>query len=192
MARDAELTKQKLLDAATAEFAAFGIAGARIDRIASAAGVNKQLIYAYFGNKDDLFDAAFSAYVTRSLEDVQFDASNLPAYAGRLFDRFEKKPEELRLSTWYRLERPEGTSLEAVIAINKSRIQRLRDAQRSGQLASHFDPVQLLTLIQAVATSWATTNPEFAASRPTSRASRRRTVVEAVRRLIESDDAGGT
>lgn len=188
MARDAERTKQKLLETATAEFAAFGIAGARIDRIARSAGVNKQLIYAYFGNKEDLFNAAFSASVTRSLEDVLFDATDLPAYAGRLFDRFDDKPEELRLSTWYRLERPEGTSLEAVIAINKSRIGRLRDAQRSGQLASHFDPVQLLTLVQAVATSWATANPEFAASRPTSPAGRRQTVVEAVRRLIESND----
>ena len=60
MVRDAEATKARLLEAATAEFAAYGIAGARIDRIAAAASVNKQMIYAYFGSKDALFDVVFS------------------------------------------------------------------------------------------------------------------------------------
>ena len=40
MAWDVERTKQLLLDAATAEFSAYGMAGARIDRIAASAGVN--------------------------------------------------------------------------------------------------------------------------------------------------------
>ena len=51
MARDAEQTKQRLLEAAIAEFSAYGIAGARVDRIAAGAGVNKSLIYSYFGSK---------------------------------------------------------------------------------------------------------------------------------------------
>ena len=47
----------RILDAATAEFSARGIAGARVDRIADAAACNKALLYSYFGNKDQLFDA---------------------------------------------------------------------------------------------------------------------------------------
>jgi hypothetical protein len=35
-------------------------------------------------------------------------ATDLPAYAGRLFDYFEDNPDQLRLSIWYRLERPQG------------------------------------------------------------------------------------
>ena len=60
--RDAEATKARLLAAATAEFAAYGVAGARVDRIAGAAQANKQLIYAYFGSKDDLFDAVLATH----------------------------------------------------------------------------------------------------------------------------------
>jgi AcrR family transcriptional regulator len=58
--RDAARTKQRLLDAACDEFAEYGIAGGRVERIAAAAGCNKALIYAYFDSKDALFDAAFA------------------------------------------------------------------------------------------------------------------------------------
>ena len=58
--RNATATKQRLLQAATDEFAAHGIAGARVDRLADTAQANKQLIYAYFGSKDGLFDAALT------------------------------------------------------------------------------------------------------------------------------------
>ena len=56
--RDAARTKQRLLDAACDEFAKYGIAGGRVERIAAAARCNKALIYAYFDSKDALFDAA--------------------------------------------------------------------------------------------------------------------------------------
>ena len=53
--RDADRTQQEILAAATAEFAAHGFGGARIDAIAERAGVNKKLIYYYFEGKDELF-----------------------------------------------------------------------------------------------------------------------------------------
>ena len=46
--RDPVAAKQALIAAAVAEFATKGFAGARVDEIASAAGVNKQLVYHYF------------------------------------------------------------------------------------------------------------------------------------------------
>ena len=46
MAWDTERTKQLLLDAATEEISSFGLAGARIDRIAASAGVHKERIRA--------------------------------------------------------------------------------------------------------------------------------------------------
>src|ERR1700754_3642303 len=103
MARDADQTRKRLLDAAAAEFAALGIAGARVDRIAEAAGCNKAMIYAYFGNKEKLFDAVFTDHVADLLEQAPFDASDLPGSAGRLFDRCKDDPATLRLSTWYKL-----------------------------------------------------------------------------------------
>lgn len=181
MARDAHATRQRLLEAATAEFAEHGIAGARVDRVAAAAGCNKALIYSYFGNKDDLFEAAFARTIAEFYELVPFDAGDLPAYAGRLFDHYEAHPVTLRLSTWYRLERGNGV-LPAVSAVNSVRLERLRQAQVDGTVATHFDPVQLLVLLQAIPAAWATTNPELADA--STREFRRRTVVDAVKKLL--------
>ena len=53
--RDPERTREAILAAATAEFAAKGIGGARVDAIAARAGANKRMIYHYFGNKQRLY-----------------------------------------------------------------------------------------------------------------------------------------
>src|SRR3984893_11327714 len=53
--RNPAATRQKLLAAARREFAASGLAGARVDEIAARAGVNKQLVYHYYGDKDALY-----------------------------------------------------------------------------------------------------------------------------------------
>jgi TetR/AcrR family transcriptional regulator len=55
--RSAE-TRSRILDAALSEFAANGLAGARTEHIATAAGVNKALIYYYFESKEKLYSAA--------------------------------------------------------------------------------------------------------------------------------------
>lgn len=55
--RDSASTKERILLAATNEFAAYGYEGARVDRIADAADANKNLLYHYFGGKEDLFTA---------------------------------------------------------------------------------------------------------------------------------------
>ncbi|HLY42687.1 MAG TPA: TetR/AcrR family transcriptional regulator [Terracidiphilus sp.] len=51
-------TRARILDAALTEFSAYGLAGARTDRIATAAGVNKALLYYYFESKENLYGAA--------------------------------------------------------------------------------------------------------------------------------------
>jgi TetR/AcrR family transcriptional regulator len=53
--RNPAATRKKLLVAARREFADSGLAGARVDEIADRAGVNKQLVYHYFGDKDALY-----------------------------------------------------------------------------------------------------------------------------------------
>lgn len=60
--RDAKVSQRAILEAATEAFSARGLEGARVDEIAQAAGINKQLLYRYFGSKDDLY--------LRVLEDV--------------------------------------------------------------------------------------------------------------------------
>jgi AcrR family transcriptional regulator len=70
---DSQATRRRLLEAAIMEFSAYGIAGARVDRIASAAKANKQAIYAYFGGKDALFAAAFEDRIRDFHASVLFD-----------------------------------------------------------------------------------------------------------------------
>src|ERR1700758_3364378 len=126
MVRDAEATRQRLLDAATVEFAARGIAGARVDRIASAARSNKAQIYHYFGSKDGLFDAVFDRIVQATVSETPIDPSDLPENAGRLFARYERHPEIQRLATWYRLERGDGDEpIEAIVASNRDKVRAI-------------------------------------------------------------------
>src|SRR5882757_3235932 len=55
--RDPQRTRERILSAALAEFAAKGFAGARVDLIARRADINKRMLYHYFGNKEKLFRA---------------------------------------------------------------------------------------------------------------------------------------
>jgi len=55
MARPATVTPERILAAAATEFAARGFAGARVDRIARRARVNKAMIYYHFGSKQALY-----------------------------------------------------------------------------------------------------------------------------------------
>lgn len=54
--RDAERSKSRLLDAAQTEFAEHGLSGARVSAIVEAAGVNRQLLYHYFKDKERLYE----------------------------------------------------------------------------------------------------------------------------------------
>ncbi|MGI9324574.1 MAG: TetR/AcrR family transcriptional regulator [Pseudomonadales bacterium] len=80
--RDAEATRLKLLEAATEAFAAEGFAGVRVEHIAQRAGVNKAMIYHYFGNKEGLYQAVIGAAAAQL--HVPSDLSALRAFQGQL------------------------------------------------------------------------------------------------------------
>ena len=54
-ARNPEVTRREILEAARAEFSERGLDGARVDRIAERADANKRLIYHYFNSKEELY-----------------------------------------------------------------------------------------------------------------------------------------
>ncbi|MDF2575595.1 MAG: TetR/AcrR family transcriptional regulator [Agromyces sp.] len=119
MAWDTERTRRRLLDAATAEFAEHGLAGARVDRIAQAAGVNKERIYQYFGKKDDLFAAVLGTRLRASMDDVPMTGVGAEAvgdYAGRLFDHHLADGVIPRLVFWEGLERGTAPTTDATRA----------------------------------------------------------------------------
>jgi AcrR family transcriptional regulator len=64
-ARDAERTRKRILEAATEEFARYGLGGARVDRIAARARANKRMLYYYFASKENLFLAALEESYAR-------------------------------------------------------------------------------------------------------------------------------
>ena len=71
--RDAQRTRQRILETATRVFAQEGFEGARIDEIAEKAGSNKRMIYVYFGDKEGLYSE-----VVRELFDRLFTAGEPP------------------------------------------------------------------------------------------------------------------
>src|SRR6478735_3258030 len=131
--RSATDTRARILAAATSEFAERGLAGGRVDRIAVAAKANKERIYAYFGSKEGLFDAAFEAIIGELLDTVPFDAFDLPGYAVRLYDFALTHPNLVRLGLWYSLERPSSLEdLPQAKASTARKVESLVAAQRAG------------------------------------------------------------
>lgn len=155
MPRDATDTVRRILDAAVGEFAGHGIAGGRVDRIAAAARINKAQLYAHVGNKDALFDAAFSHHVEALIDAVPLTAEDLPGYATRLYDAYVADPALMRLVTWARLERsPEG-DLFTDADHDVSKLDAIRAAQQAGVLDRTYDPVDLWALLISMAATWA-------------------------------------
>jgi len=154
-ARDAQRTRRRILEAATAEFARHGLGGARIDRIARRAGANKRMLYYYFGDKDGLFLAALESQYGQ-IRDAE-RALQLEHLAPRA------ALERLVRFTWeYCLEHPEFITLlnsenlhqgrhlgrsRRVRAMHSPLVGMLREVLRRGERAKLFrrgiDPVQL-------------------------------------------------
>jgi TetR/AcrR family transcriptional regulator len=77
--RNPVATRNKLLTAARREFAESGLAGARVDDIAARAGVNKQLVYHYFGDKDALYLAVLEwVYEEIRAQEKKLNLEGLP------------------------------------------------------------------------------------------------------------------
>ena len=186
MARDSAATRNRILEAATGEFAAYGLAGARIDRIAEAAGANKRSIYVYFGSKEGLFTAALNRVISDLVEAVPLTEEDLPGYAGRMFDYVLAHPEALRMSMWRHLERPAAGPDAADVYARK--VEAMTGG-RGGLAPSGLPPTDLLVLVQGLTSSWLLSPLDLLAADgadPYSAdrlASHRAVIVEAARRL---------
>ncbi|WP_285645005.1 TetR family transcriptional regulator [Lentzea sp. NBRC 102530] len=145
--RDKEATKAKLLDAALDEFAEYGIAGARVDRVAAKAGCNKAMIYAYFGSKEGLFDEVLKIQIERMIRSVPITPEDLPGYAGRLFDSYQEQPQILRLAAYHRLENGFDSLPEAEVQAHRDKIAAIGKAQMEGRISAEFNANDLLDLV---------------------------------------------
>src|ERR1700748_1209715 len=142
-------TSKRILDAAAEEFAERGIAGARVDRIISAAQTNKAQLYGYFGSKDGLFDAVVADSADRVLAAVSLESGDLVDWAVRLYDEILERPEMVRLTAWLRLERrPTGWLAEN--PDHDAKIAAITAAQADGRVRAG-DPVDLMSMGIAMA-----------------------------------------
>lgn len=183
---DSETTKSRILDAALQEFAHYGIAGARVERIAKMASTSKERLYAYFRSKQALYWHVAENELARLAEATKLDVADLPEYAGRVFDYYEDHPESYRLLAWGQLESSEtGASSGQWKSIVDGKLNKIADAQARNLVDPGWSAFEILALVSQTAATWALRREVDAGvqDKVASRTRRRTVVVEAVRRL---------
>jgi AcrR family transcriptional regulator len=127
--RDPESTSASILAAAVQEFTERGYEGARVDNIAARAGVNKRMLYHYFGNKQALYVAVLEG---------RYAAIRTAEHGLHLSDRDPiEGMTDLVLFTWrYYLEHPEFLSL-----LNTENLHRAKFLKRSARIFELNSPL---------------------------------------------------
>ncbi|THF68895.1 TetR/AcrR family transcriptional regulator [Deinococcus sp. Arct2-2] len=185
MKRDAQATRQRILEAATAEFSRYGIAGARVDRIAAASGSNKSLIYVYFESKENLLRVVADELVKHYIENVRLDVRDLPEFAAQMYDQNQAYPEVVRLLSWNRLESGGADPSETYAYEDAgAKVRLLEQAQQEGVINRRLPPALLLEFI--VALSQTGMHTVGGMTSPDDQAQRRQAIKDAVQRLVES------
>ena len=153
--RDPERTRETILAAATAEFAAKGIGGARVDAIAAGAGANKRMIYHYFGNKQRLYLAVLErmyAEIRDAEAALRLEQLEPRAAMRRLvefsFDYYTDHPHFIRLLDNENLHKARNLKRSPGIRQRNSPLvamieDLLRRGASSGDFRSGVNPVQL-------------------------------------------------
>ncbi|MFJ4189362.1 TetR family transcriptional regulator [Kitasatospora sp. NPDC089509] len=138
--RDADRSRQALLSAALDEFATKGFAGARVQDIATNAGVNKQLINYYFGGKEGLYRELQRSWTE---SEAVFADPDLPLeeVAARYLHAGLADPRPARLMVWRGLT-GDGSAADEVHddATLTQDLANLRQAQARGEIAAELDP----------------------------------------------------
>ncbi len=148
-------TMQRILDSAVQEFAAHGMSGSRVERIADNADAKKPRIYDYFGDKEGLFQAVMQREMGNTSTAVPFDPGHLPEYAGRLFDYAQDHPAIMRLMMWNAMEPDRGDTGGGF----ERHIDAIRELQDKGEI-SRANPAEfILTLIVSLTSALSAVNP---------------------------------
>jgi AcrR family transcriptional regulator len=157
MAWDTEGTRRRLKEAVTVEFAEHGPAGTTMARIAERAGINKERLYNYFGDKQALFELVLSDELARLAAAVTPPAEvfeEIGEFAGRTFDYYAAHPDLARLLLWEGLAGGPVADEANRTAHYRHKAQAYAAAQRDGILDDALDPAHLVFLIIALAAWW--------------------------------------
>jgi TetR/AcrR family transcriptional regulator len=196
--RDPAATRQKLLTAARREFARSGLAGARVDEIAARAGVNKQLVYHYFGDKDALYLAVLEwVYEEIRAKERELNLDGLPPEQAirklieSSFDHLAEHPDfivllndENRGGARHVRGSKKIEALHSPLVSLVSKI--LGEGVRGGVFRKGINPVHLYISIAGLSYFFFSNNPTLSAifgkdlGTPTARRDRRKHVVDLV------------
>jgi AcrR family transcriptional regulator len=152
--RDPERTRDRILTAALKEFSLHGFAGARVDRIARMARVNKRMLYHYFGNKDDLFREILGRKLSQRAAWAAAAPEEPAASLEYWFEIVCREIDWLRLTQWEALEHRNGhivRQAERRAALADS-VERVARAQARGLMARDLDAEDALLCMAALTT----------------------------------------
>jgi len=157
--REAKGTRAVILDAATRVFASRGFARASMREIVVASGVNKPLIYYYFGSKRELYAAVEQGLIAESRRREAGAARGDGRYAGtraelrRLLETFRDNEELLRICAWARLE-GYTTAVESgekeLLACLRGHLERARERRI---IRDDIDPGNLANMLVVLVAS---------------------------------------
>jgi AcrR family transcriptional regulator len=178
--------RDEILTAARTEFARYGLAGGRIDRIASAASASKERLYAHFGDKEALFREVLAVDVAEFFQAVTMRPDAVPEFVGDVFDVNVRRPEHHRMVAWAHLE---GLTLSEPTAdgqpLPELAIATIAEAQAAGHVDPSWDPRDLLVTLFGIALAWAHwPDPAAATTSPAILAHRRAAAIEAASRVV--------
>lgn len=178
--------RDEILGAARAEFAQYGLAGARIDRIARTAQASKERIYAHFGDKETLFREVLAADSAEFFRAISLRRGTIPGFVGDVYDVARNHPDHLRMITWARLE---GFALDEPQAdgepVFADTVAAIEAAQAAGHVDPTWEPTDLIALLIGIGLAWANSpHPDSLTDDPDVIARRRAAAVEAAARIV--------
>ena len=189
--RTAEQSREQIMRAATTEFAAHGLAGARISRIVKKAGTNPRMIYEHFGSKSALYVATLESTLSKlRADELTLDVEHLDPLEGllKLFDfmngHFERHGDLVSLLRTENVMKARYMKKSSRIHEMSSPVVSMTERLLSrgvaeGKLAADIDPLRLYVMIGALSqfhlTNVHTLSSMFASdlSKPEWRAKRR-------------------
>lgn len=160
--RNPEETRRRLLEAAAKEFCDHGFHGARIDRIAARAGPNKRLLYAYVGDKEQVYLQVLEhAYQEIRSGERMLNLERMSPEEGMrtltrfTFQHFQRHPNFIRLLIGENLNEARFLKRSAVIQdMHSPLVGQIRTLLTRGEAEGVFrrgvDPIQLYISIAAL------------------------------------------
>jgi AcrR family transcriptional regulator len=179
--------RDTILAAARSEFAQYGLAGARIDRIAKSAAASKERLYAHFADKEALFRCVAATDMAEFFGAVTLCGDAIPDFVGDIYDLACRRPEHVRMMTWANLEGLvlDPPPVEGGESVALRDIGVIRAAQAAGLVDATWEPMDLLVLLFGIGLAWAQSpHPHASTADPATVAARRAAAVEAARRII--------